>query len=647
MSHESTRTSAYIKWQHRLNHKITTTTNMNSLRTVVSAVAAASATIVLVTSVGPTPASAFSGFAFGRSSSPLPSSTDNQIKPNNGQIRLSHSEIYDLDPLSLSLVDSYSSCLASFDYADGKTSTVRTVYAQLCDLAPPPSCFRDVLQDILPTCEIMTTQERVSHAVLLTICELSAANIAPPRACLFDIHTKQAWEVDTKGRRKSCLRDLSDSPQLWTSFSGNFRSVATLCHAERRNHEKEEVIRLHQNLTAVQAHALHLFRDHLATAEGASTETLSEIAVTWRRTLQHVEDSIIGFDARIEAMSSRSAETLNIQLEEMLLVLERTITRVMTADDIAVALQGHIDESYRTFELLSSKYAGTLDDHYSSSLAFASAMHSHLHVLMQNYTAAIATSLENLTTAIDSLARESTDITNTHEGLAAYIARSHDSLATLSQEHISALQNLHDANSIALSLSAALSDLQYTANDAIFSVEATSIAASARVSESLNRAERKVDDLVASLDSAETRVFGLTSRIRFASRAMMAAVALLLAMTNGTAMRLSVSVLAVIYAAWPIATSISRLAYFLGRSLSNSAIFTAPVPFLRSQQLPSPPASAAAVGLSATSFLYTAPLTILAFMACIFFMSRAMGNRRRQKRQASRADDMLYSFDIL
>lgn len=149
---------------------------------------------------------------------------------------LSSSGTYNIDDSVISMLDSFSPCFMSRgDSADWSRSAEEFagVFTKLCELAPPPSCFRNMLLSVLKSCETLTTEERVNHAVKLTLCELAAAHITAPQTCTLDILIGQ--------NRRACLKDLESSPQFWTSFSGNFRSIATICLAERKNHEKGKI----------------------------------------------------------------------------------------------------------------------------------------------------------------------------------------------------------------------------------------------------------------------------------------------------------------------------------------------------------------------------------------------------------------------
>ncbi|KAK9468921.1 Tht1-like nuclear fusion protein-domain-containing protein [Lipomyces arxii] len=209
--------------------------------------------------------------------------------------------------------DSLSSALDSIALCyvpDGqdRLEALDPTYRKFCELAPPTSCFRDMLADILPSCEILTTQSRVVHAIKLTLCELGAVNIQPPNICLS--------ELDDANNRQFCLDNLQSSPQFWTSFSGNFRSIGTICLAERKNHEKEEIIQLYQNLTDIQSHTLNILREQSKKVESKNAEFQNFFDVL-SIIFADLELSLEGLGDQFTAVSDLAAAQLKAKFNDL------------------------------------------------------------------------------------------------------------------------------------------------------------------------------------------------------------------------------------------------------------------------------------------------------------------------------------------
>lgn len=153
-----------------------------------------------------------------------------------------------LDSSSPSVLDTFLPCFvpSTSDFsslglgaAASSAPNLAPIFTQFCELAPPPSCFRSVLRQIMPECDTLSDDDRAAFAVRLTLCELALAHIRPPRQCAAATTDVGATLLhNDRVTRSKCLRQLEENPQFWTSFSGNFRSIRTICLSERNNHEK-------------------------------------------------------------------------------------------------------------------------------------------------------------------------------------------------------------------------------------------------------------------------------------------------------------------------------------------------------------------------------------------------------------------------
>ncbi|SCW03895.1 LAFE_0H01398g1_1 [Lachancea fermentati] len=109
------------------------------------------------------------------------------------------------------------------------------------------ACVADALQPFLPTClkhgiETIDPSLRVATAVKLSICEFEASGLKEiPKSCI-DLH---------ESRIIDCIRDLEVSPQWWTTYSGNFQHLPTLCFENSLPYEKNQILELFLKITEI------------------------------------------------------------------------------------------------------------------------------------------------------------------------------------------------------------------------------------------------------------------------------------------------------------------------------------------------------------------------------------------------------------
>lgn len=89
---------------------------------------------------------------------------------------------------------------------------------KLAELVPESSCVYNALDYIIESCTVPEdVAERTKLGVRLSICEFAAAGVAYPPIC----EDSQAF--------KTCTSLLESKPTWWTTFSGNYRHISTIC----------------------------------------------------------------------------------------------------------------------------------------------------------------------------------------------------------------------------------------------------------------------------------------------------------------------------------------------------------------------------------------------------------------------------------
>lgn len=110
--------------------------------------------------------------------------------------------------------------------------------AKIGELAPNPDCVYRVLEDLLPHCNVPgDVTERTWLSVQLSACEFDAAGIEYPPSCN---------NFDTL---MDCTSYLESKPTWWTTFSGNYRHISTICNEHRSQYEVQNIVHLYQNIS--------------------------------------------------------------------------------------------------------------------------------------------------------------------------------------------------------------------------------------------------------------------------------------------------------------------------------------------------------------------------------------------------------------
>ena len=128
----------------------------------------------------------------------------------------------------------------------GKLTVSRSRLQELEQGRMTPTCVREAIHALSDHCRTIDTDlqtpDKICFAIKLTLCELEMAEDVP-RECMSSC-TYNPYP---------CVRALETRPQWWTSFSGNLRDAALLCHAARHEVEKDQLLDLYRNVSSLQS----------------------------------------------------------------------------------------------------------------------------------------------------------------------------------------------------------------------------------------------------------------------------------------------------------------------------------------------------------------------------------------------------------
>ncbi|KAF3992525.1 hypothetical protein FT663_01390 [Candidozyma haemuli var. vulneris] len=106
-------------------------------------------------------------------------------------------------------------------------------------------CAHRALEDVIEECasggvESLSSALRKKSAVDLSVCEFQDAAIDYPESCK---------RLDTDSAYHNCIQELRQTSQYWTTYSGNYRRIKSICHEEAMPFFKEHLVDLFNNVT--------------------------------------------------------------------------------------------------------------------------------------------------------------------------------------------------------------------------------------------------------------------------------------------------------------------------------------------------------------------------------------------------------------
>lgn len=125
------------------------------------------------------------------------------------------------------------------------------------------SCVGDALKDFLPRClkygvEAVEPKVRVESAIKLSFCEFEESGLG---------HVPSSCEELTSDGTKRCIDEMRSTPQWWTTYSGNYQRLPTLCYENSLPFEKEQYLELFLNITRMYSTFSEILDTKLASRE--------------------------------------------------------------------------------------------------------------------------------------------------------------------------------------------------------------------------------------------------------------------------------------------------------------------------------------------------------------------------------------------
>ncbi|CAR30739.1 hypothetical protein ZYGR_0P00410 [Zygosaccharomyces rouxii] len=153
------------------------------------------------------------------------------------------------------------------------------------------SCVRDALRTFLPIClkqgvESIESSFKVETAVKLSICEFQVAGLG---------HIPDSCKNTQTDSMMDCMIQLESSAQWWTTYSGNYQRLSSICFENSLPYEKEQILSLFLNITNIQSEINDNFTRHfynmMSNVESSSDEHLQTIAQLFKEYLKQFDET--------------------------------------------------------------------------------------------------------------------------------------------------------------------------------------------------------------------------------------------------------------------------------------------------------------------------------------------------------------------
>ncbi|GAV54307.1 hypothetical protein ZYGR_0AL00390 [Zygosaccharomyces rouxii] len=156
------------------------------------------------------------------------------------------------------------------------------------------SCVRDALRTFLPIClkqgiESIESSFKVETAVKLSICEFQVAGLG---------HIPDSCKNTQTDSMMDCMIQLESSTQWWTTYSGNYQRLSSICFENSLPYEKEQILSLFLNITNIHSEINDNLTKHffnlMSDVESSSDEHLQAIAQLFQEYLKQIDETFKG-----------------------------------------------------------------------------------------------------------------------------------------------------------------------------------------------------------------------------------------------------------------------------------------------------------------------------------------------------------------
>lgn len=181
------------------------------------------------------------------------------------------------------------------------------------------TCIKDALGVFLPMClkhgmESISPSLRAETAMKLSVCEFEASGIHNvPLSCK---STEETSLMD-------CMMELERSPQWWTTYSGNYQHLSSICFENSLPYEKDQILELFLNITDVYGEFYQNMESQIRQAE---TQMENQSRENFERLQSMFEVHFNGFSKAAESQQEEFKEQFGEFQNEVFSTFSQSLT---------------------------------------------------------------------------------------------------------------------------------------------------------------------------------------------------------------------------------------------------------------------------------------------------------------------------------
>ncbi|KAG8532896.1 uncharacterized protein KY384_002774 [Bacidia gigantensis] len=290
-----------------------------------------------------------------------------------------------------------------------------------------PTCIRYATSTLLYSCQAIEASNQDAendledlksvYATQLAICELSDAGSSVPQSCKGLAVTPGMKSTEhlkwiRKSKISECLKALESRPQSWTSYSNSKQNAVTLCRATRIDIEKDDTIKLHQEMVKTQSNANQALQeaaqvvqqglqklqsDFDSAREAFNNQLLREIKESTAQTQTLIATMTTSFSSALDS-SLRKVRSYSGTLESHLAALTKNIK---SASSSTTNLEHNVGKVFQKVVEGSSELAHVQTKQWETSRRVATELQASLKGMQQGDLASLIRSLNDMGVRLD------------------------------------------------------------------------------------------------------------------------------------------------------------------------------------------------------------------------------------------------------
>ncbi|GEQ72018.1 hypothetical protein JCM33374_g5704 [Metschnikowia sp. JCM 33374] len=197
-------------------------------------------------------------------------------------------------------------------------------------------CSQTALQAFISECSVkgadnVSPKLRLQSAVKLSICEFKEANVKYPKSCQ-DMVSDEEFQI--------CVQEFRESAQLWTTYSGHYRKLRSVCYEEAVPFIRQNILDLFLNVTKIYTdfHSAAMktsnkangFQEELLAKFQAIVDLMDQSFVMKERQMEAQEDTFDGFQQSM-VQKSKYVEDVWDQVSQDISVNSARVDQDLTA----------------------------------------------------------------------------------------------------------------------------------------------------------------------------------------------------------------------------------------------------------------------------------------------------------------------------